>query len=64
MIVISTSATNKKIFKKTLYSRYLHQRFCFWQKSLSTKANFGKKLAHTNEENTFKVAIFRQEVVM
>jgi hypothetical protein len=66
----------KKLFKKTLNSRYLHQRIVFGKISqsghrkkalkTSTKANFGKKkkLAHTNEEKTFKVAIFRQEVVM
>jgi hypothetical protein len=72
MIVISTSATNKNSSKKHYIPDICISDFVFGKisqsghrkKSLSTKANFGKKLAHTNEEKTFKVAIFRQEVVM
>jgi hypothetical protein len=74
MIVISTSATNKNSSKKhyipdiCISDSYLgkssqsgHRKNAI---KTSTKANFGNKLAHTNEEKTFKVAIFRQEVVM
>jgi hypothetical protein len=73
MIVISTSATNKNSSKKHYIPDICISFFFFFgkisqsghrKKSLSTKANSGKKLAHTNEEKTFKVAIFRQEVVM
>jgi hypothetical protein len=74
MIVISTSATNKNSSKKhdipdicisdVFFGKISQSGLRKKALKTSTKANFGKKLAHTNEEKTFKVAIFRQEVVM